>query len=190
MADIRLVEKNKKKNSGVGRRTALPSMAVLTVVLSLFALSLLIGLVVERALQSRAEVAPARFTCCNRLRVRHGFVPLTGPVTGSFSTTPEGMLVTKSGGLYEAYLWASCSLGSGGMGSEATVRFTLEGNSWYQSLYRPQGAAHYVNFSAVGLLHLKAGQPVALECRQVDGVSEVFLDAVDLKLTRCRLQQA
>lgn len=159
-------------------------MPVRTLLLLVAVLGLLLVLVTGRMFQSRVAVSPARFTCGDSLRVSRGFVPLTGRKGGCFTATPEGLLVARCGGVYEVYLWASCSIGSGGVGSEATILFTLEGNTWYQSLYRPQGGAHYTNFSAVGLVQVNTGQKVALEYQQVDGVAALFLNAVDLRLVK------
>lgn len=114
-------------------------------------------------------------------------VPLAGVPTKLFCVSDEkGHLVVKHSGAYDVTLWAACKLAPRRCGAEATVRLSFGTAEWFQTLLRHQGGPHYSNVVALGVVQVSAGQTLTLECTQVDGVAEVTLEHVVLRVAEQR----
>lgn len=114
-------------------------------------------------------------------------VPLAGVPTKLFCVSDEkGQLVVKRSGAYDVTLWAACKLAPHRCGAEATVRLSLGPAQWFQTLLRHQGGPHYSNVVALGGVQVSAGQTLTLECARVDGVAEVTLEHVVLRVAEQR----
>jgi hypothetical protein len=114
-------------------------------------------------------------------------VPLAGVPTKLLCVSDEqGQLVVKRSGAYDVTLWAACKLAPNRCGAEATVRLSFGTAEWFQTLLRHQGGPHYSNMVALGVVQVSAGQTLTLECVRVDGVAEVTLEHVVLRVAEQR----
>lgn len=123
----------------------------------------------------------AKFRIPENVEVCNGVVPLQLIGSGNKNIQAlEGSLIVRQGGSYEVVFWAVCSIRSGGVGSEGTVKLTLAQNEWVQTLYRYQGGFNYTNVAMMGSLKVKTGQTISLTCERIDGIATLYIEKVEL----------